>query len=81
MPTLWCHIRIKGKHTLTVRTLFGKLRLPSPRYYNCSCDPCQPSNPCQVTYQPDLPQKKSFSPLAKLLPKRTLPEFQYLQTK
>ncbi len=78
---------VKGKHTLTVRTLFGKLKLPSPRYYSCSCcscrscDPCHPSNPYQATFQPNLPQKKSFSPLAMLLPKRTLPEFQYLQTK
>ncbi len=66
---------IKDKHTVTLRTLFGTFKLPSPRYYNCSC------YPCQVTSQPNLPQKKSFSPLAMLLPRRTLPEFQYLQAK
>ncbi|MEO5951949.1 MAG: ISKra4 family transposase [Chloroflexia bacterium] len=72
---------IKGKHTLTLRTLFGKLRLFSPRYYNCSCRPCHYGQVTCQPNQPNLPQKKSFSPLAMLLSKRTLPEFQYLQTK
>lgn len=68
--------RLKGQHTLTMRTLFGKFKLPSQRYYCCSCQP-QP----QPQPQPELAQKKSFSPLAELLPERTTPELQYLQTK
>lgn len=56
----------KGHHELVLRTLFGKLKLPSPRLYPC---PCQP------------PQKRSFSPLAECLPERTSPELAYLQTK
>lgn len=27
----------KGEHTIVCRTLFGKLRLHSPRLYHCSC--------------------------------------------
>jgi hypothetical protein len=67
-PHCGVEYRLKGQHTLTVRTLFGKLKLPSPRYYSCSC-------------QPELLQQKSFSPLITLLPERTSPELQYLQTK
>src|SRR5262245_57627773 len=28
----------KGKHEIVYRTLFGKLRLNSPRYYECRCE-------------------------------------------
>ena len=56
----------KGKHELVYRTLFGKLRVQSPRLYTC---PCQPQ------------EQKSFSPLAARLPERTAPEFRYLQSK
>src|SRR5262245_15277034 len=52
-----CHQ--KGDHTLTVRTLFGKLRLKSPRLYHCQCQP----HPAQT-----------FSPLAERLPERSTPE-------
>ena len=58
----------KGRHHLVMRTLFGKLRLPSPRFYPCACGATPSSG-------------KSFSPLATLLPERTTPEFVYLQTK
>jgi hypothetical protein len=27
----------KGQHEIVFRTLFGELRLPSPRFYSCSC--------------------------------------------
>lgn len=64
--------RLKGRRTLTMRTLFGKVKLPSPRYYSC---------PCQYPCQSEPPPRKSFSPMTELLPERTAPEFQYLQTK
>lgn len=60
------HRANKGKHELVYRTLFGKLRVLSPRLYTC---PCQPQG------------QKSFSPLAARLPERTAPEFRYLQSK
>ena len=56
----------KGAHTIVVRSLFGTLRLPSPRLFQC---PCQP--------QP----KRTFSPLAVVLPERTTPELLYLEAK
>jgi DNA-directed RNA polymerase subunit RPC12/RpoP len=56
----------KGRHTLTYRTLFGKLRLRSARLYHCDCQP-------QTT--------KTFSPLAHLLPEHTAPELLYLESK
>lgn len=58
--------RRNGKHELTYRTLFGRLKLTSPRFYTCSCQP---------------QAQKSFSPLAKHLPERCAPEMRYLQTK
>ena len=56
----------KGQHTLVVRTLFGKLQLPSPRLYHC---PCRPR------------ESRSFSPLADVLSERTTPELVYLESK
>lgn len=61
---------IKDYHTLTYRTLFGKLILKSPRWYECDC---QTSS--------GLSEKKSSSPLAKLLSERISPELRYLETK
>jgi hypothetical protein len=58
--------RRNGRHHITYRTLFGKMRLESPRFYIC---PCRPR------------EKKSFSPVVQLLPERTAPELRYLQTK
>jgi hypothetical protein len=58
--------RHKDARTIVLRTLFGTLRIPSPRWYRCSCQP-QPT--------------KTFSPLAALLPERTTPELVYLETK
>src|SRR5690242_15263090 len=54
----------KGNHTVTLRTVFGKLRLKSPRFYHCQCQ----SHPTQT-----------FSPLAELLPERSTPELLYLE--
>ena len=49
----------KDTRTIAVRTLFGTLRLPSPRWHHC---PCQPQ------------ERQTFSPLAEILPGRTTPE-------
>ncbi|MBX3060260.1 MAG: hypothetical protein KF770_27700 [Anaerolineae bacterium] len=58
--------RRNGRHHITYRTLFGKMRLESPRFYTC---------PCRDREQ------QSFSPAAHLLPERSAPELCYLQTK
>jgi hypothetical protein len=56
----------KGHHELVIRSLFGRLRVCSLRYYTCRCQPRE---------------TKSVSPLADLLSKRITPELQYLETK
>src|SRR6202162_1512069 len=56
----------KGNHTLSVRTVFGRLTVRSPRLYHCVCRPHE---------------TKTFSPLAELLPNHTLPELLFLETK
>ena len=56
----------KGAHTVTLRTLFGKLRLKSLRFYHCQCQPSP---------------TRTFSPLAVRLPERSTPELRYLETK
>jgi hypothetical protein len=61
-----------GTHHLTIRTLFGTVKLASQRFYTCSC---------QERKNQQQKKRASFSPLAKRLPERTAPEFQYLQTK
>ena len=58
--------RHKDIRAIVVRTLFGTLQLPSPRWWHC---PCQP--------QP----RQTFRPLAVLLPERITPELCYLQAK
>jgi hypothetical protein len=57
--------RHKDARTITLRTVFGRLRLPSPRWHHCPCRP-QPT--------------KTFSPLAEILPERTTPELLYLES-
>jgi hypothetical protein len=57
----------KGKHQVVFRTLFGTVRLDSPRLYRCGCCGTEGA--------------RSFSPLAALLPERTAPELAYLETK
>jgi hypothetical protein len=57
----------KGKHQIVLQTLFGKLRLDSPRLYHCGC--------CSKE------EHRSFSPLAELLTERTAPELAYLENK
>jgi hypothetical protein len=65
-PQCGARQHVKGQHTLVLRTLFGKLTLPSPRLATC---------PCQAA------ERQSFSPLAALLVERTIPELRYLQAK
>jgi hypothetical protein len=56
----------EGAHEIVYRTLFGKVRLESPRFYICSCRK-------RAT--------RSVSPLAELLKERTAPEMVYLESK
>src|SRR5262249_32942154 len=56
----------KEKGTNTVKTVFGPIRVPNPRWNRCSC---QPEGP------------KTFRPTAVWLNKRTSPELLYLETK
>lgn len=58
--------RHKDSRTIVLRSLFGTLRLPSPRWHRCRCDP-RPT--------------RTFSPLARLLPERTTPELVYLDAR
>lgn len=51
--------RCHDTRTIVMRTLFGTLRLPSPRWIHCSCQP-QPST--------------TFSPVAAALAGRSTPE-------
>jgi hypothetical protein len=62
-----------GTHQMTVRTLFGTVKLISQRFYTCSCQKKEESGRKGA--------RGSFSPLAKDLPERTTPEFRYLQAK
>jgi len=56
----------KGAHSIVYRSLFGKLKLHSPRLFRCSCE-------TQLS--------RTFSPLAELLKERTAPELLYLEAK
>jgi hypothetical protein len=58
--------RHKDSRPLVMRTLLGKLRLDSPRWWHCGCQP---------------QMNKTFSPLAAILPERTTPELSYLQAR
>jgi hypothetical protein len=58
--------RHKDSRDIVVRSLFGTLRLPSPRWWHCSCTDHKTA---------------TFSPLAALLPTRTTPELLYLEAK
>lgn len=61
-------LRGNGQHSIVLRTLFGRLRLPSPRFRSCRCQ----------AFSSD---KKTLSPLAAILPERTTPELSYLECK
>jgi hypothetical protein len=56
----------KGYHNLSLRTVFGCLKLKSPRLHHCNCQQQETG---------------TFSPLADLLPDHTTPELLFLETK
>ena len=56
----------KDSRRIVMRTLFGTLRLDSPRWWAC---PCAPRS------------ARTFSPLAAVLRERTTPELSYLQAR
>ena len=56
----------KGIHHITIRTLFGNIKLKSPRLEHCRCQPHV---------------EKTFSPLQAILPEHTTPEMLYLEVK
>ena len=58
--------RHKDGRDIVVRTLFGTLRLASPRWWHCSCSAHDTA---------------TFSPLAAVLRERTTPELVYLEAK
>lgn len=62
-----------GTHQMTIRTLFGSVKLISQCFYRCNC------HTKEVTGQKKI--RSSFSPLAEGLSERTTPEFRYLQAK
>jgi hypothetical protein len=57
--------RHKDTRTIVLRSLFGTLHLPSPRWHACPCAPAGSA---------------TFSPLAELLPERTTPELLLWET-
>ncbi|MGH3711378.1 MAG: hypothetical protein ACRDRQ_25480 [Pseudonocardiaceae bacterium] len=58
--------RHKDTRAIVVRSLFGMLRLPSPRWWHCGCQD---------------QRSRTFQPLAELLGERTTPELAYLQAR
>jgi hypothetical protein len=65
-PACGLPFQIKERTPRTIRTLFGTLTLPSPRFYHCPCQP-QPTT--------------TFRPLPALLTASTTPELLFLETK
>ena len=59
--------RHKDSRRIVMRTLFGTLRLDSPRWWACPCTP--------------RPGVRTFSPLAAVLRERITPELSYLQAR
>jgi hypothetical protein len=59
-------LRHNGRHKVVLRTLFGKLKIESPRLYHCDCSG---------------KKRSSFSPVTTALPERTSAELLYLETK
>ena len=64
--TALCH---KDSRFVVLRTVFGKVKIASPRLWSCRC-----------AAKPGAP-RRSTSPLCKALPLRVTPELQYLQAK
>jgi hypothetical protein len=60
-------LRCKGSYTVTFRTLFGDVRLKSPRYY--------------VPKEHQTNGPATISPVTQLLPEHVAPELLYLETR
>lgn len=56
----------KDSRPISMRTVFGKVTVESPRFYQCACQPHE---------------QRTFSPVAAQVPARTTPELLYLETK
>jgi hypothetical protein len=65
-PDCGAPLKAKGSHTRTFRTLFGTLKLSSPRLYHCRCRRRKTT---------------SFRPLAALLAESAAPELLFMETK
>ena len=61
-PNCGAALARKGKQPIVVRTLFGKVKLDSPRFYTCACQDNR---------------GQSFSPLTERLSERSTPELLY----
>jgi hypothetical protein len=59
----------KDNRSIVTRTVFGKVEVPSPRLWACSCAGKQGE------------PRRSVSPLCKAVPQRVTPELEYLQAK
>jgi hypothetical protein len=59
----------KDSRSIVMRTVFGKVEVPSPRLWACNCAG-RPGEP-----------RRSVSPLCKAVPQRVTPELEYLQAK
>jgi hypothetical protein len=60
----------KDTRTIVMRTVFGKVEIPSPRLWTCTCGAKHGE-----------PQRRTVSPLSKALPQRVTAELEYLQAK
>jgi DNA-directed RNA polymerase subunit RPC12/RpoP len=65
-PECGSRLTVKGHHRLAYRSVFGRLSIDSPRFYQCRCSGSG---------------RRSVSPLAGYLRERTSPELQYLEAK
>jgi hypothetical protein len=59
----------KNRRSIVMRTVFGKVEIPNPRLWTCSCGSKQGE------------PRRSVSPLSKAVPQRVTPELEYLQAK
>ena len=59
----------KDSRSIVMRTVFGKVEIPSPRLWTCNCGAKQGE------------PRRSVSPLSKAVPQRVTPELEYLQAK
>ncbi len=74
--------RLKQSKPVPFRTLFGRVEVSNPRWWQCNCRPCPPCQPQTSKSDIDEPHTtKTVRPLSVLLHQRTSPELLYLETK